>query len=162
MKELNIGPLLVAKYFINKCDASAGDSITHLKIQKLLYYVQSWGLVLANSRFFNEKFQAWTHGPVLPSVYHELKKYKFNNLVTVSLSDDSIKLEPHEFDVLDQVWDSYSELSAKHLENLTHIEDPWLKARGGISAEASCTNEIDENIIISFYTEKYRIAEATH
>ena len=57
LQELGIKPLKVAQYFIDQCDISAGDSVTHLKIQKLLYYTQAWGLVIIKKSFFKEKFQ---------------------------------------------------------------------------------------------------------
>ncbi len=158
MKQLHIKPLSVAQYFIDKCDATAGDSITHLKIQKLLYYVQAWGLVLMNKSFFEEKFQAWAHGPVLPSVYHNLKKYRFNNLASVSIGDSS-EIQSSEKEIIDKVWDTYGELSAKHLEQLTHSEAPWIEARGGIPSDALCTNPLDDDKIITCYKAQYEAAE---
>lgn len=151
MKELDINPLEVAQYFIDQCDTAAGDSITHLKIQKLLYYVQAWGMVLAKKSFFSEKFQAWAHGPVLPSVYHELKTHGFNNIageiiVNKAQFDEAIN------EILTEVWGTYGELSAKHLEQLTHQELPWQEARGNISPEARSENEINPETMTYYYS----------
>ena len=38
----------VAKYFVSLVDEEAGDSITNLKLQKLLYYAQGAHLALYN------------------------------------------------------------------------------------------------------------------
>ena len=151
MEQLNLNPLQVAQYFIDQCDASAGDSITHLKLQKLLFYVQAWGMVLANKSFFSEKFQAWAHGPVLPSVYKNLKQHGFNNIAGEIIAND-VNFTPSAKDVLNQVWDTYGELSAKHLERLTHQELPWIEARGGISPEARSETEISPDTIFYFYS----------
>jgi uncharacterized phage-associated protein len=153
MECLKIEPLHVVQYYINKCDVVSGDSITHLKLQKLLYYTQAWGLVILNKRIFNERFQAWAHGPVLSTLYSKLKNHSYNNMAGEILVEEINlkKIESH----LDNVWDSYGELSAKHLEYLTHTELPWLHARGGISPEAKCTNTLDENIMRDFYAKKY-------
>ena len=42
------------------------DYLTNLRLQKLLYYVQAWSLVLRKSAdFFQERIEAWVHGPVV-------------------------------------------------------------------------------------------------
>src|SRR5579871_1664070 len=51
-----------------------GDVLTNLKLQKLLYYAQAWHLVHKDKYLFSEDFQAWIHGPVLPSQYQRFKK----------------------------------------------------------------------------------------
>ena len=63
----------VANWFLAKADYEAGDVITPLKLQKLLYYAQGWTLAILNKNLFEEDFQAWTHGPAIPSIY---RKYK--------------------------------------------------------------------------------------
>jgi len=37
----------VADYFLLQVDQDAGDAMTHLRLQKLVYYAQAWHLVLA-------------------------------------------------------------------------------------------------------------------
>ncbi len=59
----------IADWFLGSIDRGAGDSITHLKLQKLIYYAQAWSLALFKTSLFNEDLQAWVHGPVAPSIY---------------------------------------------------------------------------------------------
>jgi len=40
--------------------------LTAMKLQKLMYYAQAWNLVWDEEPIFNEDFQAWANGPVLP------------------------------------------------------------------------------------------------
>lgn len=40
------------------------DVITHLKMQKLVYYAQGIHLCYTNKPLFDEEIQAWPHGPV--------------------------------------------------------------------------------------------------
>ncbi len=40
--------------------------ITHLKLQKIIYYIQAWSLVYHDNELFNESPQAWVNGPVYP------------------------------------------------------------------------------------------------
>lgn len=35
----------VANYFISRADKESGSFMTHLKLQKLVYYAQAWSLV---------------------------------------------------------------------------------------------------------------------
>jgi uncharacterized phage-associated protein len=53
----------VAKYFVSLVDEEAGDSISNLKLQKLLYYAQGAHLALHNTPLFPEAIEAWTRGP---------------------------------------------------------------------------------------------------
>ena len=41
-----------------------GDPISNLKLQKLLYYAQAWFLALQDKPLFDERIEAWAHGPV--------------------------------------------------------------------------------------------------
>ncbi|MDD7741204.1 MAG: DUF4065 domain-containing protein, partial [Campylobacteraceae bacterium] len=51
-----------------------GFCVSHLKIQKMLYFCQGYYLGLYNKALFDEKIEAWQHGPVIPSVYNFFKK----------------------------------------------------------------------------------------
>ena len=63
----------IARYIIKYCKDN-GYSISNLKLQKLLYFVQAQFLVTYNGRpAFEEKIEAWDFGPVVPEVYHYLK-----------------------------------------------------------------------------------------
>ncbi|PJC38576.1 hypothetical protein CO044_04190 [Candidatus Peregrinibacteria bacterium CG_4_9_14_0_2_um_filter_38_9] len=63
----------LARYFLYRANFD-GETITPLKMQKLLYYVYVWVLIKKGNCMFDEKFQAWPRGPVLPSLYKKLKK----------------------------------------------------------------------------------------
>ena len=46
-------------------DYEVYEGITHLKLQKLLYYAQGVCLAITGNTLFNEEIQAWQHGPVV-------------------------------------------------------------------------------------------------
>ena len=61
--------------------------MTHKKLQKLLYF--SYGIYLAqnncnvnelNNQLFENKFEAWVHGPVDPDIYSMFKNNGINEL----------------------------------------------------------------------------------
>ena len=60
-----IAPASLANFLLVTCRES-GEVLTNLKLQKLMYYSQAWHLALRDIPLFNEDFQAWVHGPVLP------------------------------------------------------------------------------------------------
>ena len=56
----------VADFFVDLAIKGAGDLISPLKINKLLYYAQGNFLAKYNAPLFPEKIQAWQYGPVIP------------------------------------------------------------------------------------------------
>lgn len=112
----------IANYFLSKADESAGDVISNLKLQKLLYYAQGFHLALYDKPLFEDPIKAWKHGPVVPAVYHHFKPHgefglpRPTNVKTFSKEVRSL---------LDEVYKVYGQFSAWKLRNLTHVERPW-------------------------------------
>ena len=67
----------LSDYFIGLANVY-GDTITNLKLQKMMYYVQSYHLTAFGSPLFDGKFQAWVHGPVLRTLYADYHDVKWN------------------------------------------------------------------------------------
>ena len=45
----------IADWFLSRTDMQSGDTISHLKLQKLVYYVQAWHYTIFNEPLFEEK-----------------------------------------------------------------------------------------------------------
>lgn len=58
------------------------DDLTNMKINKLLYYAQGYYLRKYGIPMFADSFEAWDHGPVVPSVYTKYKKYGDNSITS--------------------------------------------------------------------------------
>ena len=139
----------IANYFISKVDGEAGEVITPLKLQKLLYYAQAWSLAFHEKPIFREKIEAWKHGPVVPDVYHHYKKYRYEPIpLETSLV---VQFSPEENAVLEEVWAVYGELGAKALEKLTHAEYPWKKARQGYEEDEKSNELISLDYMRDYY-----------
>ncbi|EMW3874798.1 TPA: Panacea domain-containing protein [Pseudomonas aeruginosa] len=67
--------LAVANAFIRRAQEGKIPDLTPMKLQKLLFYVQSWYYKLRKQPLFDDVFTRWTYGPVIPSIYHEFKGY---------------------------------------------------------------------------------------
>ena len=148
----------VCDYIIVKLD-EGGKHLSHLKLQKLLYYVQAWWLALNDDKpFFNGKFQAWVHGPVSRSIYDRFKDVK-SLYSSVTIHDVR---EGFDIDVLDreaklhidEVLDVYAPFSGSELEDMTHQEEPWLQARKGYTSSQRCEVTLDEPSMGNYFRQR--------
>lgn len=145
----------VAKYFIWKA-ADEKKTITNKKLQKLLYYAQAWSLVLRDKKLFNDKIEAWVHGPAIRDVYFEYKKFGFGPISEDVGKNDLEKISSKTKKFLDQVWFTYGKKDAAYLEYLSHSETPWQKAREGLEAHIGSENEISTKDMKEFYSSKIK------
>jgi len=124
--ETNVAPLDVVKAFLalQELDLDSGDVITNLKAQKLVYYAQGWHLAKFDSPLFQEDFQAWAHGPVIPELYNQLKKFGSRQIGTIGDLDPDI-FSRQQLDLLISVYKTYAQYSAWKLRDMTHGETPW-------------------------------------
>lgn len=114
----------VANYFLALSDEDAGDLISNLKLQKLVYYAQGFHLALFNEPLFDESIEAWTHGPVIPELYHSYKHRGSGAIPSPEEVNFGVyTLEMKE--LLDEVYNVFGQFSAWKLRNLTHVEPPW-------------------------------------
>lgn len=58
----------IAKYIINKCTIDQ-HSISNLQLQKILYCIQR-DFLKNDMLAFDDDFEAWQFGPVIPEVYY--------------------------------------------------------------------------------------------
>jgi uncharacterized phage-associated protein len=131
-------PVEIARWFINATDRESGDDITHLKVQKLLYYAQGWHLAHFDEPLFNEEMEAWAHGPVEVSVWESFRGYGFNSIPE---QENARRFDDRTRRLLVSVDRKYGIYTAKRLERMTHQEPPWLRARGDLPPDERC-NEI--------------------
>jgi uncharacterized phage-associated protein len=120
----------VAHYFVTQVDEESGDSISNLKLQKLLYYAQGFHLAAYGEPLFPERIKAWVHGPVVPEVYHQLKQYASGPVVIAGEVDRS-QFAQKSLELLDEVYSVYGQYSAAALRNMSHEEPPWTQTPQG-------------------------------
>lgn len=141
----------IADWFLAHVDRQSGDTITHLKLQKLVYYAQAWHLANFNTPLFLEELQAWTHGPVAPSLW---QKYKNHSWDALPKPTHQVKIDEQVGAFLRLVYDNYGRFEAKYLEELTHAERPWKETRGQLPLHERCTKPIEKTLMRDFYGEK--------
>lgn len=141
----------IADWFLRRVDRESGDSITHLKLQKLVYYAQAWYLANHGKPLIEEDCEAWAHGPVFQSVYD---KFKNNSWDALPATPKPPTIDGAISSFLEQVYKVYGPVSAKVLENQTHKEAPWVNTRGDLRPEARCNSPIKKTMIRDFYAAK--------
>ena len=127
-----VSSLKVAVFLINsqKIDSGLRD-ISHLKLQKLLYYCQAFHLAMKGCPLFEEEVIAWPYGPVVLEVYHQYKGFGSSILSPSESDEDEPILEGAEeksYHVISAVLEAYGRVSAMGLVEKTHNEKPWQEA----------------------------------
>lgn len=143
-----ISPRDTADYLINE-SRERGDVLTNLKLQKLLYYAQAWYLVERGKPLFEEDFQAWVHGPVLPSQYQRFKHLEWRPILEEISPPTSIDQDLKGY--LKEVVDVFGIETATALERMTHNELPWQEARKGLPEDQPSTAIISKESMRIFY-----------
>jgi len=137
-KELDIA----TKYFINELSPDT------LKLQKLLYFTQGISFCMNDEEFFDEHFEAWVHGPVIPSIYHMYKHYGYN---PIGIKYDLREPSEQQMQVLKYVEENYGKFDGKYLESMTHRQTPWLYARQGLDPDERDDKIMPKEIIADYF-----------
>lgn len=130
----------IARFVINYSNRS-NSPITNLKLQKLLYFIQAYFITKLNRPCFKDDIEAWSLGPVVPSVYHEFKNYGAGYIPYIKayfdmshgsssfmhvFNPDNISRSDQE--CIQTIVDNLSKYSASTLVTITHDQEPWKKA----------------------------------
>jgi uncharacterized phage-associated protein len=130
---------LVANAFLYKARQS-GVQVSHMKLQKLVFFIHAWSLASTGASYVDERPEAWPYGPVFGSLYHELKSFGSRDIDSYLMQMNSETGERQAlipvfsdgafWGLLDQVWNRYGSFSALQLSALTHESGgPWEQAR---------------------------------
>ncbi|MEK6262785.1 MAG: type II toxin-antitoxin system antitoxin SocA domain-containing protein [Planctomycetota bacterium] len=145
----------VCDYIIHRVLA-AEAGLNHLKLQKLLYYVQAWCLAFTGQSLFQGRFQAWVHGPVNREIYDRFTTTKslYSEIAesdcSPQFSSESLTEEARLH--IDAVLDAYAGFTGDQLEYFTHQELPWTEARLGYKPYDRCERLISENTMATYYS----------
>lgn len=151
----------VSNYIIFRMTSEGGASLSHLKLQKLLYYIQAWNLAYDKKPLFDGAFQAWIHGPVNRIIYNQFKdsKYMYSSISVKDLKDVDLsfpRIKEEEKAFIDGVLEVYAPFSDVQLEKMTHDESPWLEAREGLQPFERCEVEISEATMATYYAARLK------
>ena len=117
----------VADYLL--AHQSGTPRITHLKLQKLLYYAQAIALAVLERPLFHEKIEHWGHGPVVRALYPRYRQYDHHPIPMPTA--DSASFDKGAIRLLSKITEVYGSYSAASLRDMTHEEDPWKNTKDG-------------------------------
>ena len=121
----------IAKQFLTLA-GKEGTNIDPMKLLKLVYISHGYYLGFFNKPLFDNRIEAWKHGPVIPDLYHTIKIFGNNavdeRIINLHVGNDDIKKEDKDF--LKNLWDAYKKYDGLELSTKTHEKgSPWYKYR---------------------------------
>lgn len=135
--------------------------MSHLKLQKLLFYCDAYCLAYFDQELVTDKFEAWVHGPVSRKVYNSLKDKSilYSDLAYSEKEGEDVdaefeKLTQDQQDLISSILQDLSTWTGMELEAATHREEPWLEARKGYSEADKCSVLISKETTRRFYKEE--------
>lgn len=139
MRKNKYSPANIANYILMR-SFDEKIPLNPMKLIKLVYIAYGWNLAFTNQKLFDETIEAWKYGPVVPSLYHEFKRFGKGNIDELSCEMDEktgelsvvplgVEIGSDASKILHVVWENYKNWSATELSDLTHKEgSPWQKA----------------------------------
>ena len=120
---LDVANALIAK------SHSVSSPISHMKLQKLVYFAFGWYGAITKQNLFEDEIQAWKFGPVVPDLYHRFKLYYLNPIPLNHFFASGSRLNPELLPLINKIWEVYGHFSAEELVNKTHeVGTPWHQA----------------------------------
>lgn len=119
-----------------------------MKLQKLVYYSHAWHLVWEERPLFDAPIEAWANGPVVRELYNH---HRGQFVVDRWPLGDPSKLTSEEWTTVEAVSEFYGDKPASWLSELTHSEDPWLRAREGLSPGERGDRRITDADMAEYY-----------
>ena len=147
-----IGIMDVAKYIYLKM-----GGITTKALQKLLYYCKAWSCGWYGEALFPERFEAWVGGPINRKLFGRHRGMRLaKGSIFAGVNTHDLSEEQKQF--VDTIISQYDPLNPDELGEMTHKEDPWVKARKGIPDDEKSGEEISDSMMIEYYGKGKRTA----
>lgn len=134
----------VAAYILEK-----QGPMTAMKLQKLVYYSQAWSVVWESRPLFDAPIEAWANGPVVRELYdHHRGRFELHAWEP----GNGARLTDDDREIVDEVLAFYGGRPAQWLSDLSHREEPWLRARRGLDAGERGNSEITLASMEEYYS----------
>lgn len=133
-------PETIAEWFISTGLSEHDKEMTHLKLQKLLWYAQGWHLGLEGTRLFDDRIEMRKLGPVAHDVYTRYNPFGAERLRSNEVSPFNwTDVESQDLPFLLTVWEKYGGFRASRLVTMTHSEAPYTLYRDRVTPVPDAT-----------------------
>lgn len=133
-KETTLSAFAVAEYLLSSdmLKALRRQEMTRTKVQKLLYYIQGYHLLIHGKPLFKEDFQSHGTGFIIPSLYEALgEEYGYRSIPKKPFSYRGKDFTEATVLFIHRVLDVWGDLDGKTLEELIHQGMLWLEVPEG-------------------------------
>lgn len=113
----------IANAFVQKAKAGQLDKLTPMKLQKLMFFAQSWYIRTYRKKLIDDNFVRWQYGPVIPSIYYEFAQYGSNEITSPAndyRGEVKVELTASDNDFIDEVIKVYGQFDGWKLSVMTH------------------------------------------
>ncbi len=141
-----VAPEDVADYFLFISEGG----VTHVKLQRLVYFAQAWMLANTGEALFDEDFEAWNHGPTLPSLWKIYQKYGRVWETIPAKKKPFLTIKVEEF--LNGLWENYSRMPDDEIEEAA-MDEAWKAVREKVEAEGGGDETMEKEEIKKAYLE---------
>ncbi len=121
----------LCNWFIQQANAK-NLPLTPVKLNHLVILADWWHLHHHGDFLINERAEAWTCGPVLPSIHHEYKDQPPCSIIEhPSRRQPPLEEETDIIPFLEHIWNVYGKYTAQQLGRInTAPASPWQQAQG--------------------------------
>lgn len=156
-------PRIVANLLLDLADSADGApiEISNLALQKLLYFAHAHYLVRTGAPLVSGAFEAWTHGPVHPAVYHSFKQEGRRPIRGRAVGRNLMSGEVHSLPSLNDalvrrhlqdVLRGYGGLTAGQLEKLSHApKGAWATVVNKAKTSVALGLRIPDSVTLSCF-----------
>ena len=100
-----------------------GRKVDPMKLLKLVYIMHGWHLGFTGEPLINDTIQAWKYGPVIPQLYHTIKRFGVNPVDPQLINLYAKKeLDTETTEFVESIWKVYRDMSGIELSARTHKE----------------------------------------
>lgn len=149
----------VANWLLDKAEeegSAHGKFLTQIQLNKLAYFAYGFYAGDSGKKMFQNDIEAWKHGPVVPTLYHEFKRFRYSPItkkengrsyffdevndtsITPSLTKEDIEDKENILDALNFTWAILGNSTSGQLIEISHDESgPWCETirRKGYSCD---------------------------
>lgn len=161
---IRIDSILLSKYILQKIGGTDA-----FKLQKILFFIESFHLATFNYALVDDEFEAWVNGPVSRRVYDYFKDIsKGQNIIPAPKKDnitnqalvEHFQKSPKQLALIDAVITHCNQYDSAILRESSH-STPWKNIRKGLS-KLEKSGKIIPKESIRFHYRKLLLEGNTH
>ena len=141
-------------------------NISHMKLQKIVYFCHADFLVSFETPLILQQFEAWEYGPIIPSLFDEFKLFGATPITGRASRFDPVSCHREcappcllgEFESpVRASFEVYARYTAATLSNMSHMErGPWDAALKRFERGSPKGRSIENDLIAKFHIHPFR------